>query len=408
MMPKSRLLIVSQYFWPENFRVNDLVAELLLRGYAITILTGIPNYPNGHIYPDFLSQPSRFSQFNGAKIIRAPMITRGNGGIRLVLNYISFAISASFVGALRLSRQPFDAIFVFQPSPITVALPAVLLRYITKTPLILWVQDLWPESLQALGVVNSLSLLSVIRSLVHFIYRRCDLILAQSKGFVPQIARHVRPATSVRFFPNWSENVPSGPVPLACEVPFAPDLFTVMFAGNVGDAQDFPAILAAANDLKHHPIRWVIVGDGRLASWVSSEIHRLSLQKQVIMLGRFPAQRMPSFFRHADALLVSLKDKPIFSMTVPSKLQTYLSAGLPIVAMLNGEGSDIVRNSGCGITCRAGDFRSLSNAVLQLSRTPPSQRMLMGRKGLECNQRDFARDTLIERLESWISELSST
>ena len=178
-----------------------------------------------------------------------------------------------------------------------------------------------------------------------------------------------------------------------------------MFAGNIGDAQDFPAILAAAECLKRHAIGWLIVGDGRMASWVAEEIKKRGLQDQVLMLGRFPSERMPSFFQHADALLMSLKDEPIFSMTIPSKLQTYLSAGIPVLAMLNGEGSDVVRESGSGITCGAGDHEGLAKAVLQLSQATPEERLEMGRNGRELSQREFDRDTLISRLEGWMGEL---
>ena len=232
------------------------------------------------------------------------------------------------------------------------------------------------------------------------------MIMAQSKSFIPQIFKYAPAESRVLFFPNWSENSNTpDEVNLAPEVPSAPSCFSVMFAGNIGDAQDFPAILAAAECLKRHAIRWLIVGDGRKAPWVAEEIKRRGLQGQVLMLGRFTSERMPSFFKHADALLVSLKNEPIFSMTIPSKLQTYLSAGIPVVAMLNGEGSDVVRESGSGITCEAGDHEGLAMAVLQLSQARPEDRREMGRKGRELSQREFHRDTLISRLEGWIGEL---
>jgi glycosyltransferase involved in cell wall biosynthesis len=231
------------------------------------------------------------------------------------------------------------------------------------------------------------------------------VILVQSKSFIPQILKYAPSKSRVFFFPNWSDKVVmSDKLISAPEVPFASDCFSVMFAGNIGDAQDFPAILAAAEYLKGHAIRWLIVGDGRMASWAAEEIKKRGLQDQVLMLGRFPSERMPSFFRHADALLVSLKDEPIFAMTIPSKLQTYLSSGIPMVAMLNGEGADVVRDSGSGITCRAGDHEGLAKAILQLSQTSPDDRIAMGRKGRELSQREFDRDTLISRLEGWIVE----
>jgi glycosyltransferase involved in cell wall biosynthesis len=334
------------------------------------------------------------------------MLPRGKGGLRLLLNYLSFAISASTVGLWKLRGHQYDAIFAYEPSPITVGLPAVAMRFLKRAPLLFWVQDLWPETLHAVGAVKSVTALSVVGKFVSFIYKRCDLILAQSKSFIPQIRKYAPPTSSVLFFPNWSDKVVTSdrliPAP---EVHPEPGCFSVMFAGNIGDAQDFPAIIAAAECLRGHAIRWLIVGDGRMASWAAEEINKRGLQNQVLMLGRFPSDRMPSFFHHADALLVSLKDEPIFAMTIPSKLQSYLSAGIPVVAMLNGEGADVVRESGSGVTCRAGDYEGLANAVLKLSQTPHQDRQEMGRKGRELSQSEFDRDTLISRLEGWIDEL---
>jgi glycosyltransferase involved in cell wall biosynthesis len=336
------------------------------------------------------------------------MLSRGKGGFRLFLNYMSFALSASTVGILKLRGEKYDAIFAYEPSPVTVGLPAVVMRFVKKAPLLFWVQDLWPETLQALGVVRSPLVLGAVGRLVSFIYKRCDLILAQSKSFVPQIRKYAPSNKKIVYFPNWSDVVldldARDPAP---EVPLKPGCFRVMFAGNIGDAQDFPAILAAAEHLKGHGIRWLILGDGRMRSWVADEIKKRGLHDEVFMLGRFPSDRMPSFFQHADALLVSLKDEPIFAMTMPSKLQTYLSAGIPMLAMLDGEGSDVVRESGSGFTCRAGDYEGLSKLILQLSQATPEERLEMGRKGCELNRREFDRAALISRLECWIGELCS-
>ena len=182
-----RVLIVTQYFWPEDFRINDLAGELAARGHDVTILTGWPNYPDGRIYGEFRRDPRRFDQYLGARIIRAPLVARGTGALRLVANYASFAISACLVGAWRLRGQHFDAIFAYEPSPITVGVPAAFMRAVKDAPMTLWVLDLWPETLNAIGAVRSRPLIGLIGKLVAAIYRRCDLILAQSRSFVPQI-----------------------------------------------------------------------------------------------------------------------------------------------------------------------------------------------------------------------------
>lgn len=402
-----RLLVVSQYFWPENFRVNDLVAELVRRGHQVTVLTGLPNYPNGKVFKQFRENPAHYSHYKGAEVIRVPLMSRGQGGLRLMLNYLTFAVSASVVGLWKLRGHQFDVIFAYEPSPITVGLPAAVMRAVKRAPLAFWVLDLWPETLQAIGVVKSHALLQVVGKLVAFIYKRCDLILAQSQSFIPQIQKYAGISRRVVYFPSWAESVfDMQHVVPADEVPSKPGSFNVMFAGNIGDAQDFPAILAAAESLKSRaPIRWLIVGDGRMARWVTDEIKRRNLQDCVLMLGRHPVERMPSFFKHANALLVSLKDEPIFSMTIPGKLQSYLAAGIPVVAMLNGEGAELVKISRSGLTCAAGDHAGLAAAVLNLSEMSSQEREIMGRNGLDVSAREFDRDTLIDRFEEWIRQL---
>ncbi len=402
-----RLLVVSQYFWPENFRINDLVAEFVKRGHQITVLTGLPNYPEGKVFEQFRADPVQYSNYQGAEIIRVPMMPRGVGGMRLMLNYLTFAASASVVGLWKLRRRKFDAIFAYEPSPITVGLPAALLRSVKRAPLVFWVLDLWPDTLQAIGVVRSHVVLQAVGKLVGFIYKRCDLILAQSKSFIPQIQKYAARDARIEYFPSWAESVfhMNEALP-ADEIPLKPSSFNVMFAGNIGDAQDFPAILAAAEYLQPHAhIRWLIVGDGRMARWVADEIKRRNLQDCVLMLGRHPVERMPSFFKQANALLVSLKNEPIFAMTIPGKLQSYLAAGIPVIAMLNGEGVEVVKSSQAGLTCAAGDPVGLAATVLKLSEMSEEERESMGRNGLSVSVREFDRGTLIDRLEGWIEQL---
>lgn len=402
-----RLLVVSQYFWPENFRVNDLVAELIQRGHHVTVLTGLPNYPDGHIFQQFRDEPVKYSNYEGAEVVRVPMLSRGQGGVRLMLNYLTFAASAAVIGLYKLRGRKFDVIFTCQLSPVTVGLPAAVMRAVKRAPMAFWVLDLWPESLEAAGLVRSRPILQAVGKLVAFIYKRCDLILAQSKSFIPQIKKYAGKNSRVVYFPSWAEQVYGcADVEPAEEVPLKPESFNVMFAGNIGEAQDFPAILAAAEILKSHVhIRWLIVGDGRAGRWVADEIKRRNLQDCVLMLGRYPVERMPSFFRHANVLLCSLKDEPIFSMTIPGKLQSYLAAGIPIVAMLNGEGAELVKSSRSGLTCAAGDYAGLAAAVLNLSEMSGQEREIMGRNGLDVSEREFNRARLMDRLNGWLDEL---
>lgn len=402
-----RILVVTQYFWPENFRINDLVSEFCSLDHEVIILTGYPNYPSETFFPEFRLNPSAFAKFKSANVVRVPVISRGKGGLMLMLNYASFTIMATVLGIFRLRGQKFDVIFVFEPSPITVGLPAIFLSYIKHAPLAFWVLDLWPETLEAIGVVRSRYILKVIGCLVTFIYNQCDLILAQSKSFIPKIRQYCKKEIKVEYFPSWSDAAFNFSITdLAKEVPAAEGVFSIMFAGNIGDAQDFPAILDAAEVVKgDRGIRWLIVGEGRASEWVRSEVIRRGLENCFLLLGNYPVDRMPSFYKHADALLVSLKAESIFAMTIPGKLQSYLAAGIPILAMLNGEGAEIIRRAGAGISSPAGDGFALANAVIHMVNMNIEERLEMGRAGLALSEEEFSRGALISKLLSWLDGL---
>lgn len=402
-----RFLIVSQYFWPENFRINDLASELVSRGHEVTVLTGLPNYPSGQIFEEYLADTEKFSNYKEVRILRVPLLARGNNGLRLLLNYLSFSISACLLGPWKLRDKKFDVILTCQLSPVTVGLPGAFLAWLKNAPMIMWVLDLWPDTLKAIGVVKSPRLLAYVGGLVGFIYRRCDLIWAQSRSFIPKIQSLAGSRIPVVYFPSWAEDVfqAEGLKP-APEVPVKEGGFNVMFAGNVGEAQDFECILSAATLLKGHSnIRWLIVGDGRMSTWVQAEIELRGLAECVLLLGRYPVERMPEFFLQADAMLVTLADQEIFSMTIPGKLQSYLAAGMPIIAALNGEGADVVKEANAGFTCPAGKADALAEIVLRMAALPLNERRLMGKYGLEYSNREFDRRMVLDMAEKYCSGL---
>jgi glycosyltransferase involved in cell wall biosynthesis len=402
-----RVLIVSQYFWPENFPINDLARGLRQKGHDITVLTGMPNYPEGRFYPGYRAFPIRRDHHEGIKIVRVPMVPKGNGNaIRMVLYYWSLALSACLLVPL-FFRNRVDLAFVYQPSPITVGLPALVLKAIEKTPVWIWVQDLWPETLAGTEMVRSSFLLKLTDRLVRFIYSKCDRVLVQSQEFVPRMVKKGVPRERIRFFPNSAPELykPAVVESDASERNLMPQGFRVLFAGNIGRAQDMPTILAAAEKLKQEvDIHWVILGDGPKRSWVEERIKARGLEKTVHLLGRYPEQTMPRFFSLADALLVTLKKDPVFALTIPSKVQSYLACGRPIVAALDGEGARVIDESGGGVTVPAGDADALAEVVMKMYEMPKSELERMGRLSREYSEIHFERNTLLDKLDRWMKE----
>ncbi|MDI6688248.1 MAG: glycosyltransferase family 4 protein [Desulfobacterales bacterium] len=401
------ILIISQYFWPENFRINDLALGLVERGNKVTVLTGIPNYPDGRFFPGYGIFKRSREEYRGVRIVRIPVVPRGRGSaLRLIINYISFTVNACLMAPF-LFFSKFDIIF-FSLSPLTEGIPALVMKKIKKLPIIFWVQDLWPESLSATGVVTSSLFLKVIGNMVRFLYLRCDRILVQSRAFIPVIEKRGGDAKRISYFPNSAEELylPVYVEPDAPERKNIPGGFCVMFAGNIGAAQDFETILSAAEQLKEYDdIHWVIIGDGRLRSWVEAQIDERGLTKTFHLLGRHPVELMPRFFSLADIMLVTLKKEYIFSLTVPSKVQSYLACAKPIIAAIDGEVAMIVEESGAGIACPAENPQALAEAVLKTYHMPKADLQEMGLRGRSYFEQHFERTVLIDRLNEWIKEL---
>jgi colanic acid biosynthesis glycosyl transferase WcaI len=396
-----KVLIVTQYFWPESFRINDLAIGLAERGHDVTVLTGLPNYPEGRLFAGYGARGPWRERHRGIEIVRVPIVPRGRGGrLRLGLNYVSFALSASLFGALRV-RNAVDAVLVYEPSPVTVGIPGALMRWLKAAPVLFWVQDLWPESLRATGAVRSRWILAAVGRLVRWIYARSDYVLVQSRAFVGAVASAGVPAERIRYFPNSAERSEGG----AARAAPLPEGFRILFAGNIGAAQDFVTILRAAELARAEArLRWIIVGDGRQRAWVEREIARRGLQDTVCLLGRHPPEAMPAFYAAADALLVTLRRDPIFALTVPSKLQSYLAAGKPILAALDGEGAAILAEAEAGLVAPSERPEALAEQAIRLSRTPPAERARMGESGRRYFARHFERERLLDQLEGWLGE----
>jgi len=401
------LLIITNHFWPENFRINDLALGLIKKGHRVTILTGVPDYPEGKFFPGYGIFKRRQEDYQGIKIRRVPLVPRGQGGkLRLTLNFLSFALCGCLLAPMYF-LGPFDLILVFETSPVTVGLPALVLKKLRNIPIMFWVQDLWPESLSATGAVNSGFLLGLAGLVVRWIYRGSDLILAQSRAFFSSIEKYGGAAEKLVYFPNSAADF-YRPVTVeagAAERTLLPRGFRLIFAGNIGAAQDFETILSAAELLRdYQDLHWIILGDGRRRTWVEEQVKARGLTGTVRLLGRYPEEAMPRFFALADALLMTLRKEPIFAFTIPSKVQSYLACGRPIVAAIDGEGARVVEEGGAGLAGPAGDPEALAANVLALYRLSQSERRAMGLRGRAYFEQHFEPERLLDRLEELMRE----
>lgn len=400
---KMNILVVTQYFWPENMRINDLVRDLSEKGHEVTVLTGQPNYPEGKVYEAYRQSPADFMSYAGAKVVRVPLVSRGNSSIRLILNYLSFFFLASTFGAWKLRGKHYDSVFVYAVSPIMAAIPALVIGRLKRAPVFIWVLDLWPETLRAVGVVKHPLLLKPVGAMVSWIYNRADYLLLQSHGFFENVRSYCTKDISserVIYFPSWAENDFSDSAVFGSTLLERDDsVFTVVFAGNLGEAQDFAAIIDAAESLKGKaPVRWVIVGDGRMSRWLAEEVSARNLDN-VLLLGRHPLEEMPGLFASADALLVSLKTNDVFEKTIPGKVQAYLASGKPILGMINGEAARVIQESGAGFSCPSGDAAALAEITQRLAALDVPVRTRMGACGRQYYESNYSKPKLMARLE---------
>lgn len=393
-----RVLIVSQYYWPESFRINEVAKTLLERGVEVEVLTGKPNYPRGEMFPGYRAWGCQRETHQGITINRLPIFARGNGGWRLALNYLSFVLSGLLFAPWMLRNKKYSVIFIYAPSPLLKAIPAIFLGWLKGCPVVLWVQDLWPESLSATGHVRNRAILSLVKQVVRYIYGHTDLLLVPSRAFVEPV-RILASGTPIAYYPNSVDN--TFVMPATDETPPVEGLgegFSVMFAGNIGVAQAVGVIVEAASLLREYAdIHIVVLGDGSSREWMLKEVRQRGLTN-LHLPGRFPVETMPGFMQKASVLLVTLADQPIFAATVPNKVQAYMAAGRPIIACLNGEGARIVVEAKAGLATPAEDSKALANTILRLYSQSPDEREIMGGNGRRYYQEHFDHDRLIDQL----------
>lgn len=380
-----KIAVISQYFHPENFIINDIVRELQEQGHAVEVFTGKPNYPAGAVYKGYTAEGCLEESFNGVPVHRSPLRPRGSGGGKnLLLNYLSFVFNGSKFFPKYARRTSFDVYFVFAPSPITSVIPALLMKGARRAPVFLWVQDLWPESLAATGFIKNKLLLKVVGVGVRMLYAAVDVLLVQSQAFVEPVSRYAR-RSKIVYYPNSylqskPTELPTGLTPSLVDT--LKQHFCAVFAGNLGSAQALATIVEAARQLQvqGNTAKIVLVGDGSRAKWLSEQKQQLALNN-LVLAGAYPKSSMAELFELSSALLVTLKRDEIFSYTIPSKVQAYLAAGKPIIASLDGEGARVVAAAGAGMTCSAEDASALAASIQAMQSLSNEERLLLGRKG---------------------------
>lgn len=362
-----KILVVSQNFWPENFRINDVVLGLSKLGVDIDILTGVPNYPLGIFYKGYKFKFSQEYYKEIIKIYRIPIIPRGKKSsyFGLLFNYLSFIFFGILYGVFNKKLRGYDLIFVYAPSPILQAYVGIFISYFNKVPIITWVQDLWPESLKVTGYIKNKLILSFVKLFVRDIYKRNTLLLTSSKSFNSEIKK-IYDLTPIKYFPNPPEQLK---IDKNKKYSFIKnDKFNILFAGNLGKAQGLETVIEAAELIKEdEKINIILLGEGNISEYLLNQIKEKKLTN-VQMPGRYDIIEMGKIYSDSSALLISLKKNKMISKTVPGKFQSYLSAGKPIIGSIDGAVSDIIKKEKIGICCSSDEPQLLALTILEMSK----------------------------------------
>lgn len=395
---KKHILVVSQYFYPEQFRINDICAEWVKRGYQVTVLTGIPNYPQGKFYEGYDWKHRRTEEWNGVRIIRIPLIARGSSSIGLAANYLSFVISGYMWKCFTKIKA--DYVFTFEVSPMTQALIGVWYAKKHNIPNYLYVQDLWPENVEIVTGIRNPMIIKPIGKMVDYIYRNCDEIFATSPSFVKEICRRDVPEEKVHYWPQYAEEFYKPLEQKATKEIPEEDAFKIIFTGNIGYAQGLDILPKVAELLKkvECKVKFYIVGDGRYKEEFIREIKRRNVGNMFQLIERQPAERIPELLAACDAAFLSFMDNPLFEKTIPAKLQSYMACGMPIIAAASGETKRIIDEAGCGVCCEIGNYKNLKESIVQMVDESIKEQKKNSRNYY---LKKFQRDTLLDEIDQY-------
>lgn len=388
-----KILVVCQYYAPEPVRISDICEELVRQGHEVDVIAGVPNYPMGKIYDGYRLGKKRNEDINGVNVHRSFTIGRRSGVVFRFLNYYSFAFSSSRYAATL--KKEYDAVLVNQLSPVMMACAGVTYKKKHKTPLVYYCLDLWPESLVAGGIKRESLIYKVFDKISGELYTRADKIIVTSKNFVTYFEDRFKiPASRLSYLPQYAEDL------FKPEAPVKKDTVDLTFAGNVGAAQSVETIIRAAHELADiKKLRFNIVGDGSALEGCKKLAAELGVGN-VVFHGRKPLEEMPRFYREADAMLVTLSDDPLISMTLPGKVQTYMAAGKPLIGAINGETPEIIADAGCGLCGPAEDHHALAENIRAFL---AADKEAFGKNSAEYYRKHFRKDVFIDAL---IAELS--
>lgn len=400
-MSKKHILVISQYFYPEQFRINDMCVEWVKRGYKVTVLTGYPNYPEGKYYDGYGWFKRTRQRWKGVNIIRIPLTARGQGSVKLALNYFSFVVSGFFWAWT--TRIKADYVFTFEVSPMTQALIGTWYSKRRRIPNYLYIQDLWPENVEIVTGIHSPLVIKPIEAIVNHIYKHCDVIFATSPSFVKEIQKRVKKNKGkVKYLPQYAEGfykpVDRKTVP---EIP-SDDSFKIIFTGNIGKAQGLDILPKTARILKGKSnVKFVIVGDGRDKENFIKQIADNNVQDMFTMVDRQLPERIPELLATCDAAFISFMPDPLFEKTIPAKLQSYMACGMPIIAAANGETKRIIEEAKRGICIQIGDTRELSNNIIRMMTSNIEE---MRNNSINYSQKQFDKGKIFDYLSGYFNE----
>ncbi len=405
MEKKKKYLLITNHFYPEVFRCNDIAFYLAQRGYEVKVLTGIPDYPQGKFHKGYSLLKRRCETINGITIVRVPIIPRGNAkAIRMMIHYASGIFFFFFHALYQAIFHKYDAIFIHNTSPAFICLPALLIKKLRGTPIDHWILDMWPESLAAGGITNP-RIYAIVEKMMSMIYRNSDILHISSMGFRRLLLEKGVPEYKIEYLPNFCEDTSTNSE--LKPIPQLPNGFIIMFAGNIGEAQNMENVMKSALHLKDEKdIHFVILGDGRKKKWVENYIKDNNLENTVHLMGRWPIDTMSAFFAKADVMLVSLADEVAFNLVLPAKVQAYMVNKKPIIAMLNGEGQEVLKTADCGWYVNSDDIEGMTSTIKRIAKMPKEIRETKGLNGYNFYLKNFELNLCINKVEDSLNRIS--